>query len=44
MLVHIFGGTSFPVCSTYALKRLNEVKNNKKFKKTLRRVFMWMVH
>ena len=40
MLNHIFGGTSSPVCSTYALKRFfidYEVKNNRKVEKNLKK-------
>ena len=42
MLVHIFGGTSSPACSTYALKRSfidYEVKNNKDVEENLKEGF-----
>ena len=42
MLVHIFGGTSSPTCSTYTLKRSfidYEVKNNKDVEKNLKEGF-----
>ena len=42
MLNHIFGGTSSPVCSTYALKGFfidYEVKNSKKVEKSLKKGF-----
>ena len=42
MLVHIFGGTSSPACSTYPLKRSfidYEVKNNKKVEENLKAGF-----
>ena len=42
MLAHIFGGTSSPACSTYALKRSfidYDVKNNKKVEDNLRKGF-----
>ena len=42
MLVHIFGGTSSPACSTYALKRSFidfQVKNNEKVEDNLKKGF-----
>ena len=42
MLVHIFGGTSSPACSTYALKRSFidfQVKNNEKVEDNLQKGF-----
>ena len=42
MLVHIFGGTSSPACSTYALKRSfidYEVKNNNEVEENLKKGF-----
>ena len=42
ILVHIFGGTSSPACSTYALKRSfidYEVKNNKEVEENLKKSF-----
>ena len=42
MLVHIFGGTSSPACSTYALKRSFidfQVKSNEKVEDNLKKGF-----